>query len=135
MKKYYAAIVLLAALFIASSAYGAGYSSLITRDPAVLFKMDISQIVNNKSIMSLYKGEIKKSLDVLFGEFEKKTGLSFTRDISQIGAFVHSGIDFNAASPNGICIFVSGKFDREKLIAEIEKTGLPDDITIEKQVI
>lgn len=132
MKKYFFTFLLLTALFIASSAYGAGYSSLITRDPAVLFKMDVSQIMNNKSIMALYKGEIKKSLDVLFGEFEKKTGLSFTRDISQIGAFVHSGIDFNAASPNGICIFVSGKFDREKLIAEIEKTKLPDDITIEK---
>ncbi|OQA77410.1 MAG: hypothetical protein BWY32_02457 [bacterium ADurb.Bin243] len=132
MKKYYIAIALLAALFITSSAYGAGYPDFIAGDPAILFKMDIGPLANNKAVMSLYRGEIKKSLDVLFGEFEKKTGLSFTRDISQIGAFVQSGIDFNAAAPNGICIFISGKFDREKLITEFEKTALPDGITIEK---
>ena len=121
MKKYFITLVFLAAIFMVSSAMAADYSSLIAKDPVAVVKMNIGSFFNNPAIASLYKGEIKKSLDMIFNEFEKKTGFSFTRDISDFGMFAAPDINLNAPNANGVCFFISGKFDRDKLIAEILK--------------
>lgn len=121
MKKHFIALVFLAAIFMVSPAIAADYSSLIAKDPVVLVKMNIGSFLNNPSMAAIYKGEIKKSLDMIFNEFEKKTGFSFTRDITDFGMFAASDINLNAPNANGVCFFISGKFDRDRLIEAIMK--------------
>lgn len=121
MKKYFITLVFLAAIFMVSSAVAADYSSIIVKDPVVLVKMNIASFFNNQAVNSIYKGEIKKSLDMIFNEFEKKTGFSFMRDISDFGMFAAPDINLNLPNANGVCFFISGKFDRDKLIEAILK--------------
>lgn len=116
MKKYFITLVFLTAIFMALPAFAADYSSLIAKDPVVLLKINLGSFINNPALASLYKGEIKKSLDVVFNEFEKKTGFSFTRDIGDLGMFAAGDIDLTASDVNGVCFFISGKFDCNKLI-------------------
>lgn len=132
MKKYSFISALAIALVFVSTAFAADYSALIAKDPVALVKLNIGSFLGGPVITAMYKGEIKRSLDTLFNEFEKKTGLSFTRDITDIGFFAEPGIDFNTPGPNGICFFISGKFSGDKLINEIEKGKMPPGISFQK---
>lgn len=132
MKKYSFISAIAIALVFVSTALAADYSALIAKDPVALVKMNLGSFLGGPVMTAVYKGEIKRSLDTVFNEFEKKTGLSFTRDITDIGFFAEPGIDFNAPGPNGICFFISGKFDAEKLINEIEKGKMPPGISFQK---
>ena len=132
MKKYSFISALAIALVFVSTAFAADYSGLIAKDPVALVKLNLGSFLGGPVMTAVYKGEIKRSLDTVFNEFEKKTGFSFTRDITDIGFFAEPGIDFNAPGPNGICFFISGKFDREKLINEIEKGKMPPGVSFQK---
>jgi hypothetical protein len=132
MKKYSFISALAIALVFVSTAFAADYSGLIAKDPVALVKLNLGSFLGGPVMTAVYKGEIKRSLDTVFNEFEKKTGFSFTRDITDIGFFADPGIDFNAPGPNGICFFISGKFDREKLMNEIEKGKMPPGISFQK---
>lgn len=133
MRKYSVICAAALVLFLAANVFAADYSRLVPKYPVALVKIDMGSIMNNHVFSSFYSGEIKKSLDPLFNEFEKRTGLSFTRDISGFGAFAGPGVDFDAPGPNNVCFFISGKFDREKLAAEIEKEKLPAGMKFEKK--
>jgi len=89
--------------------------------------------MGSQAIKSFYQGEIQKSLDVIFAEFEKRTGLSFTRDISELGAFATDKIEFDAKGPNNVGIYIAGKFDAEKIFTELEKEKLPNGLKIENR--
>ena len=132
MKKYSFISAIAIALVFVSTAFAADYSALIAKDPVALVKMNLGSFLGGPVMTAVYKGEIKRSLDTVFNEFEKKTGLSFTRDITDIGFFAEPGIDFNAPGPNGICFLIAGKFDREKLMSEIEKGKMPPGISFQK---
>ncbi len=128
MKKNFIFIFALIFLLSVSSVNAADYSAVIVKDPFALAKINISGLINNPSLASIYKGEIKKSLDSVFEAFEKKTGISFMRDIGDIGICFSSRIDFNAPGPNGVYFFISGTFQADKLFTvlknESETAGL-----------
>jgi len=115
-------IVLTVLLTFASQAFCADYSKLIPAKPAVIIKINLKPFLNIEAFKSLLEmGEIKKATDDIFGEFEKRTGLSVTRDINELFAAVSENIDLKADGPNNLMLALVGTFDPEKFMGELEK--------------
>jgi len=115
-------MVLTILLTFASQAFCADYSKLIPAKPAVIIKINIKPFLNIdvfKSILEM--GEIKKAMADTFVEFEKRTGLAITRDVTELFAAVSENIDLKAPAPNNLMFALVGSFDPEKFMGELEK--------------
>lgn len=115
------AILIMAALICPSIAAAADYSKIIPAAPLVLIKMDLKQFTGSKLFSALNVGAFKKVADQIGPEFEKLTGFSASRDLAEMGFVIEKDIDFSKSEPNKLFLYISGSFDHEKIIGEIER--------------
>jgi len=130
-------VLVLAAVFIlvifVSAAGAYDYSKIIPEKSGVMIKLNIKPFLNSYLLNPFIEGASKKVQDEILAEFEKRTGLSFKRDINEIGIFIRPAIDIKAGMPNNIILFLTGSFNIEKIMAELEKEkNLPFKIVTEK---
>lgn len=115
-------IILMVILAFSAPAFCADYSKIIPAKPAVIIKINVKPFLNTDVFKNLLEmGEIKKALADTFGEFEKRTGLAITRDVTELFAAVSENIDIKAPEPNNFMLGLIGNFEPEKFMGELEK--------------
>jgi len=124
MKKLLALVIaLLLVSFSYHSAFAFDYSKLIPEKPAMILKVNLKGLFESGYYKSFQMGSgaVKKAQQEINAEIEKRLGFTFERDIQDFGIFVGAAADVKNPSPNNILIFVTGKFNSEKLFAAIEQ--------------
>ncbi|MEZ7892495.1 MAG: hypothetical protein QMC67_12180 [Candidatus Wallbacteria bacterium] len=125
-------VVMVSFFCLTSAASAYDYSKLIPENCGIIIKVNFKPIFNSSFYNFMNVGAIKKVQDEIKAEFEKRTGLVFDRDINEAGAFVSSKMDEKTGKPENALVFLNGKLDSEKIIAEISKEkSLPFSITKE----